>query len=300
MNLRETAWRVFARELNASKIEVKPTDEYSPAYILSPLGAQINRVFVVGVLTDVQNVGEEQQPLWRAKVADPSGIFYISAGKYQPRAAQTISQLEPMTFVAVVGKARTYSPHPGTVYVSVRPELVTRVDPAIRSDWFVQAAESLKSRLDYYRECSLLEEPNAEKLNGLGVPEYLIEGMLEALHRYDDKYVEERFRNMLIDIIADTLKGNPQGEARAEAGQVGNEEDGQPPEAPSQESEEAQTQIMMLISHLAKEDEKVMVERIKTEGRQLKMKGEAIEDALATLLDKGVIFEPEIGYVQIV
>lgn len=300
MNLRETAWRVFARELNASKIEVKPADEYSPAYILSPLGAQINRVFVVGVLTHVQNVGEEQQPLWRAKVADPSGIFYVSAGKFQPKAAQIISKLEPMTFVAVIGKARTYSPQPGTVYVSVRPELVVKVDPVIHNDWLVQVAESLKCRLDYYREASLLEEPNAEKLKGLGVPEFLVEGILEALKKYDDTYVEERFRNMLIDILAETLKNSPQGEFPTEGGLGENEQDGQPPQSPSPESEEAQTQLMMLISRLAKEESKVKVDRIKSEGKQLKMNGELIDDALATLLDNGVIFEPEIGYIQIV
>ena len=300
MTLRETAWRVFARELNASKIEVKPSDEYSPAYVLSPLGAQMNRVFVVGVLTHVQNVGEEQQPLWRAKVADPSGIFYVSAGKYQPKAAQIISKLEPMTFVAVIGKARTYSPQEGTVYVSVRPELVTKVDPAVRNDWFVQAAESLKSRLDYYRESSFLEEPNEEKLKALGVPEYLAEGILEALQKYDDRYVEERLRNMLIDILAETLKSNPPGQFPAEAGQEEEYQDGQPPEAPNPESEEAQTQLMMLISRLSKEERKIKVDRIRSEGKQLKMKGEVIDDALATLLDKGVIFEPDIGYIQVV
>ena len=51
MNARETAWRVFATELSASSLEIRATEEKSPSYVVSPLGAKINRVLVAGVLT---------------------------------------------------------------------------------------------------------------------------------------------------------------------------------------------------------------------------------------------------------
>ena len=56
MNARETAWRVFATELNSSTLEIKATEEKMPSYIVSPLGAKINRVLITGVLTEKENV----------------------------------------------------------------------------------------------------------------------------------------------------------------------------------------------------------------------------------------------------
>ena len=44
MNARETAWRGFATELNSSTLEIKATEEKMPSYVVSPLGAKMNRV----------------------------------------------------------------------------------------------------------------------------------------------------------------------------------------------------------------------------------------------------------------
>ena len=41
---RETAWRVFAGEFNDSTVEIKGQGEMSPSYVVTPLGAKINRV----------------------------------------------------------------------------------------------------------------------------------------------------------------------------------------------------------------------------------------------------------------
>ena len=54
-NPRETAWRVFANELNTSTLEIKATEEKMPSYLVSPLGAKINRVLVAGTLTEKAN-----------------------------------------------------------------------------------------------------------------------------------------------------------------------------------------------------------------------------------------------------
>ena len=54
---REAAWRVFAREFNSATVELPSQDQYAPSYVLSPLGAMINRVYLTGVLTECENVG---------------------------------------------------------------------------------------------------------------------------------------------------------------------------------------------------------------------------------------------------
>ena len=80
---REVAWRVFAREFNSASAELPGDDQYAPTYIVTPLGAMINRIFLTGVLTECENVGTEPEPLWRGRVSDPTGVFYISAGQGQ-------------------------------------------------------------------------------------------------------------------------------------------------------------------------------------------------------------------------
>ena len=84
-NPRETAWRVFASELNSAEYEIKAEEEKKPSYQLSRLGAIINRVLVAGVLTEKENVGNDAEPMWRGRIADSvGGSFYINVGRYQP------------------------------------------------------------------------------------------------------------------------------------------------------------------------------------------------------------------------
>ena len=87
-NRREVAWRMFAREYNASTVIMKGDEDMSPSYVLSPLGAKANRVFLSGVITEVENKGSENEPFWTVRITDPTGIFYLSAGQYQPEAAK--------------------------------------------------------------------------------------------------------------------------------------------------------------------------------------------------------------------
>ena len=61
--IREVAWRLFASEYNDANLETEGTGERPPSYVVTPLGAKVNRVFVVGVITDVENVGTDGQPM---------------------------------------------------------------------------------------------------------------------------------------------------------------------------------------------------------------------------------------------
>ncbi len=293
MNTREIAWRVFAMEFNQSKIEIKSEDVYSPSYLLSPLGAQINRLLVVGVLTDVQNVGSDTQPIWRAKITDPTGVFYVSAGKFQPKLAQTLSGLELMSFVAVVGKGRSYSPSAGTVYVSIRPEAIIEVDKETRDAWMIDAAYSLKTRMDFHKEARLLSAPDEKTLLALGVPQYLADGLIQSLTEYDADYLREKYKTTLSSILTDFLHG-----AALSSGEEAKDKDDQ--DVLDEQKEQAQEQVMVLLSSLTKETGRVLVDEVKSEGDRIDMDAGDITDALAALMDKGNIYEPELGYIQMV
>ncbi|WP_338741440.1 RPA family protein [Haloplanus salilacus] len=144
---REVARRVFAREFNdASHTFKESDDERAPVYLLLPTGERANRVFLVGTLTEKEDVGEDDE-YWRGRIVDPTGTFFVYAGQYQPDAASTLRDLEPPAYVSVVGKPRTYETDDGSVNVSVRPESITAVDATTRDRWVVEAATRTLERV---------------------------------------------------------------------------------------------------------------------------------------------------------
>lgn len=144
---RETAYRVFAAEFDDATLSYAESDEErAPNYVVTPTGARVNRLFVVGVLTEVESVNEEQL---RARVVDPTGAFVVYAGQYQPEALSFLERVEVPAFVAVTGKARTFQPEDSTrVYTSVRPETLSEVDASTRDRWTVRTAERTVERVE--------------------------------------------------------------------------------------------------------------------------------------------------------
>ena len=152
---RKVARRVFASEFNDAGYTFKESDdERAPIYLLLPSGARANRVFVVGTLTEKEDIGEDSE-YWRGRVVDPTGTFFVYAGQYQPDAAAMLRDLEPPAYVAIVGKPRTYEPEDseeGDVLVSLRPESITVVDADTRDRWVVETAERTLDRIEAFDE----------------------------------------------------------------------------------------------------------------------------------------------------
>src|SRR3989449_4253593 len=169
---------------NESDCEAGGGGGRAPARDVPPRGAGVHRLFVVGVLTDVENVGTDGQPMWRARVTDPTGTFHVYAGQYQPEASARLAKIKPPAFAAVMGKSRTYSPESGTVYTSIRPEMVKVVDENVRDYWILDACRSLKERLDAAREAHGMDPLTKDALVALGYPEDVAEGLLAAVAHY--------------------------------------------------------------------------------------------------------------------
>ncbi|MEF8788724.1 MAG: DNA-binding protein [Haloarculaceae archaeon] len=153
--MRKVARRVFASEFNDAGYTFKESDdERAPIYLLLPTGARANRTFVVGTLTEKEDIGEDSE-YWRGRVVDPTGTFFVYAGQYQPDAAAMLRDLEPPAYVAIVGKPRTYEPEDseeGDVLVSLRPEAMTVVDATTRDRWVVETAERTLDRVEAFDE----------------------------------------------------------------------------------------------------------------------------------------------------
>ena len=183
---REVAYRLFAAEYDDATLEHSESDEErAPNYVVTPTGARVNRLFAVGVLTEVESVSDD---VLRARVVDPTGAFVVYAGQYQPEAKAFLDRAEPPTFVALTGKARTYSPDDSDrVFTSVRPESINEVDADTRDRWTIQAAEQTLDRVATL--AAALDRPErgadlAAVLQGAGVSDGLSSGIPLAIEHY--------------------------------------------------------------------------------------------------------------------
>jgi hypothetical protein len=184
---REVAHRLFAAEFDDVTVSYRESDEErAPNYVVTPTGARLNRLFAVGVLTEVEPVNDG---VVRARIADPTGAFVSYAGQYQPDALAVLERTEPPAFVALTGKGRTFEPDDGDrVYSSVRPESVTTVEADDRDRWVVTAAEATLERVALL--AAALDRPERgddlrAALRDAGVRESLAAGVPLAIERYD-------------------------------------------------------------------------------------------------------------------
>jgi len=203
---REVARRVLAREFNDATFTFKESDdERAPVYVLLPTGERANRVFLVGTLTETEDVGEDAE-YWQGRIVDPNGdTFFTYAGQYQPEAASMLRDLEPPAYVAVVGKPRTYETDEGEVNVSVRPESITTVDEATRDRWVVETAERTLDRIEHFTD----ETADGDEAIG---DEYV------AMAREEYDLPVENYRRAVVDALEglEDAEADPEPEAAAD------------------------------------------------------------------------------------
>jgi len=183
---REVAYRLFAAEFDDADFSYSESDEErAPNYVVTPTGARVNRLFLVGVLTELEQVNDD---VLRARVVDPTGPFVIYAGQYQPDELAFLEAADPPMFVAVTGKARTFQPDDSDrVFTSVRPESISEVDADTRDRWVVQAAEQTVSRIGQIasaKQAGLAGDELRLALLDQGIDESAAAGITLALDHY--------------------------------------------------------------------------------------------------------------------
>ncbi len=290
---REVAWRVFAGEYNGSSHQYTEGGDRAPTYVVTPLGARVNRLFIAGVLTDLENAGTEESPLWRARISDPTGVFFVSAGQYQPEAAQSISRLEPPAFVACTGKSRLYSPEEGVNYASVRLEMIKEVDADVRDFWNLETCRSLKTRLEATRAAMEMESPNVPELLALGFKESVAEGIVLALEHYPRPDVE-RYEGMLLDSLRELAPDYEGAPPEAEVQETLDEAE----EDETDEEAALEEKVLGIIDALTESTDGAPWEAIVEAAHKEGLDKGLLEEVTNRLLDKGVIYEPVLGRMK--
>ncbi|MDR5671709.1 hypothetical protein RH858_00890 [Halalkaliarchaeum sp. AArc-GB] len=234
---REIAHRLFAAEFDDATLSYSESDEErAPNYVVTPTGARVNRLFAVGVLTEVEAVNEETS---RGRIVDPTGAFVTYAGQYQPDEAAFLERADPPAFVALTGKARTFEPEDSDrVFTSVRPESLNAVDARTRDRWVVSTAEATLDRLAVFvraLESDLRGDRLREALAAGGASTAVAAGIPKALATYDTSpaYVEAIRRTAVeaLELVAgEREEVTRPSMAPAERGEVGISEIGPLPE----------------------------------------------------------------------
>jgi hypothetical protein len=313
---RQTAWRIFAGEFNDSNVEIKGEGEMTPSFVVTPLGAKVNRLFVIGVLTDVENISQEGE-LVRAHISDPTGVFTIYSGQYQKDVTDALTNIDVPTFVAVIGKAKTYTPEEGMIYVSIRPERILEVSADIRDKWIYETCKNTKDRVEAIMEAMKMDESNVMKLTKLGYSMELSEGIVEAIKNYENidlkKYValikeslqylrpgKETLPNLKIDNKEDETIEEKLDNIE-EKKDIKEENDITKKEEETDEEEEDFVDIENTVLETIKKIEgengapwDAITEKCKKAG----VNKDSIEEALNSLMDKGLIYEPVLGTIK--
>jgi len=183
---REVAYRLFATEFDDATLSYSESDEErAPNYVVTPTGLRVNRLFAVGVLTEVERLNTDTL---RGRIVDPTGAFVTYAGQYQPEAQAFLDGADAPSFVSITGKARTFEPDDSDqIFTSVRPESLSEVTADTRDRWTVSAAEATLDRvavfaaaLDAGRTGDALEAALADA----GVDASLAAGIPRAIDHY--------------------------------------------------------------------------------------------------------------------
>jgi len=299
---REVAWRIFAFEFNRSNLYMADGDERAPNYIITPTGVKCNRLFIVGVVTEIENIGHDNN-LWRARIADPTGVFSVYAGQYQSEAAIFLSELQVPAYVAVVGKARKFEPEVGSVYVSVRPEEINSADEKLRNRWVLDTAERTLERIHLIEE-ALRSGTSGDELKvflmGRTKNLLLVEGAAHAIQYYKNlpRIILELKRAITHAVESIMTEETQQAEHLQE---IKNETVME--NEPSHESDipyvqpEPKEIIAEIIDKLDTGKGTSFTEIIET-AKPAGIDAELVESCIKQLMDEGRCYEPKIGILR--
>lgn len=302
MNQRETAWRVFANELNSSTLEIKATEEKMPSYLVSPLGAKMNRVLIAGVLTEKENIGSPDDPMWKGRIQDVSGNFFLSVGRYQPEASAAMADLEVPCFVAAVARVKAYTPEGGDrTYVSIRPEHIIRIDEQTRKEWLLETAKSTWFRLKMAKTALGMADAKVPDLIALGMSNVEAEGLLYALDNYGQmpdsstylKTIQNALRMLLpekdIDFgFPEDLSDEPE------------ELEIEPTGPSSDEHTHGQLEdiILNMLGELDTDGKGAPRDELERRAESEGISSIELEEISNILMDKGLVYEPNLRYLK--
>jgi RPA family protein len=299
---RQPSWIMLASEFGESTLNEKGTGEFDPTFVITKLGAKVNRVTVSGLVErlELRETSNGSQ-MYQGQLRDPSGLHYFSVGEYASESMREfIVQLldkvesgEPI-LLSMTAKARWYQTDEGAVYTSLRPEEAAIVSRERYASWLVRACAATLSRLDQHQK-SLNCEPTKEAMLSEGISPEMVDGLLAAQPHYGQIDTEGYRLNVMqaLDIAEGKMAAATTAPPTLSLSEPASDDDA------SGDDEELQSVILECIQAMDN-GEGVDFESLV---RNLSARGftrEQSEAELDTMSDEGVLHEPRFGWFKIV
>ena len=299
---RQPAWIMLASEFGESTLNEKGSGEFDPTFVITKLGAKVNRVTVSGLVErlELRETSNGSQ-MYQGQLRDPSGLHYFSVGEYASESMKEfIIQLldkvesgEPI-LLSMTAKARWYQTDEGAVYTSLRPEEAAIVSRDRYASWLVRACAATLSRLEQHQK-SLNCEPTKEAMLSEGISPEMVDGLLAAQPHYGQIDTEGYRLNVMqaLDIAEGKMAAATTAPPTLSLSEPTSDDEA------SGDDEELQSVIIECIQAMDN-GEGVDFESLV---RNLSARGftrEQSEAELDTMSDEGVLHEPRFGWFKIV
>ena len=300
---------MLASEFSDSTLNQQGSGEFDPMFIITKLGAKVNRVIVAGMLERLDpRETSNGSTLWQGQLRDPSGLHFFSVGDYAPESMRELtiqlsSRIEDgeSIMLLMTAKARYFQNEEGAVYTSLRPEEAAIVTREVYRNWLVSACKGMLERMDMQEKAISLEK-TTNALAAAGIPENMREGLLLAGEHYGEIDTEPYRLNIMnaLDIAEDKVPSfTPNSLPKSQASLEVEEQESTQEEVPKSDGEIDLNQVLLdLISRLD-QGEGVDFDTLLSNAAARGHDRDASEAALDDLTEDGTVHEPRFGWFKI-
>ena len=300
---------MLASEFSDSTLNQQGSGEFDPMFIITKLGAKVNRVIVAGMLERLDpRETSNGSTLWQGQLRDPSGLQFFSVGDYASESMRELtiqlsSRIEDgeSIMLLMTAKARYFQNEEGAVYTSLRPEEAAVVTREVYRNWLVNACEGMLERMDMQEKAISLEKTTSA-LATAGIPEYMREGLLLAGEHYGEIDTEPYRLNIMnaLDIAEDKVPSfTPNNPPKSQTSLEVEEQDSSLEDAESSSGEVELNQVLLdLIARLDK-GEGVDFDTLLSNAAARGHDRDLSEAALDDLTEDGSVHEPRFGWFKI-
>ena len=206
---RQSAIRIFAQEYSESSLVERGEGEFAPSFVITKLGARVNRCLVCGGLERMERRDGDSGPYYAGQIRDPSGTHYFNVAPFQPElhpdAEELLARFETgdSILVSMIGRQQTRESEDGGIFTSIRAESFVETDLESYKSWMVDAADATLRRLDAY-DSSQGVELTEEDLRNVGVPKDLVSGLIKSREHYSE-FDTEAYRVWILKAFSSAL-----------------------------------------------------------------------------------------------
>ena len=302
---RQSAVRLFAQEYRDASLTEEGSGEYDPSFVITKIGAKINRVLVCGVIDRMERREGDSGPNYSGHVRDPTGSYMFSVASFQPELHPDFEELlarfesGDRFLLALVGKARWFETEDGGMFTSLRAEEFTVIDRECYTNWLVETAEATLRRIDAH-STSLEADPTPAALEAAGVPRDLVDGLILARGHYGD-FDPEGYRVGVLQALSMATGRTSLMEPPQPTATTLEETASQAPES-SEPAAEPGDAIELILETVRSRDtgEGVEYNDLVTALVHGGHSRESAEDAIDQARDQGEVMEPRFGFFQLV